>query len=56
MAEVFHNSWASCEPDPRANQPIHAVTAWTGNTPKIALGLSLRTPFTAFPKVVKGGC
>jgi hypothetical protein len=35
---LFHNMRASCETDLMQNHPIHVVTAWIGNTPKIALG------------------
>ncbi|MBX9625597.1 MAG: site-specific integrase [Gemmataceae bacterium] len=38
---LFHNLRASCETDLMQHHPIHVVTAWIGNTPKIALGYYL---------------
>lgn len=38
-----------------ANHPIHVVTAWIGNTPKIALGHYLQALDADFAKAVKGG-
>lgn len=51
--KVFHNMRASCETDLMANHPIHVVTAWIGNTPKIALGHYLQTLDADFEKAVK---
>jgi len=53
--KLFHNMRASCETDLMANHPIHVVTAWIGNTPKIALGHYLQTLDTDFQKAVGGG-
>lgn len=53
--KVFHNMRASCETDLMANHPIHVVTAWIGNTPKIALGHYLQTLDADFEKALKGG-
>ncbi len=53
--KLFHNLRASCETDLMANHPIHVVTAWIGNTPKIALGHYLQTLDADFEKAVKGG-
>jgi len=52
---LFHNLRASCETDLMQNHPIHVVTAWIGNTPKIALGHYLQTLDGDFEKAVKGG-
>ena len=53
--KLFHNLRASCETDLMANHPIHVVTAWIGNTPKIALGHYLQTLDGDFEKARKGG-
>jgi hypothetical protein len=53
--KVFHNLRASCETDLMQHHPIHVVTAWIGNTPKIALGHYLQTLDADFVKAVKGG-
>ncbi len=52
---LFHNLRASCETDLMQNHPIHVVTAWLGNTPRIALGHYLQTLDTDFEKAVTGG-
>ncbi len=52
--KVFHNLRASCETDLMANHPSHVVTAWIGNTPKIALGHYLQTLDSDFQKAVQG--
>jgi integrase len=52
---LFHNLRASCETDLMQRHPIHVVTAWLGNTPKIALGHYLQTLETDFEKAVRGG-
>jgi integrase len=52
---LFHNMRASCETDLMQNHPIHVVTAWVGNTPKIALGHYLQTLDADFEKAVRGG-
>ena len=53
--KMFQNLRASCETDLMANHPIHVVTAWIGNTPKIALGHYLQTLDADFEKALKGG-
>ena len=53
--KLFHNLRASCETDLMANHPIHVVTAWIGNTPKIAPGHYLQTLDADFEKALKGG-
>ena len=52
---LFQNLRASCETDLMQNHPIHVVTAWIGNTPKIALGHYLQTLDADFQKALKGG-
>ena len=52
---LFHNLRASCETDLMQDHPIHVVTAWIGNTPKIALGHYLQTLDGDFEKALKGG-
>ncbi|MBA4062993.1 MAG: hypothetical protein C0501_04660 [Isosphaera sp.] len=52
---LFHNLRASCETDLMRDHPIHVVTAWIGNTPKIALGHYLQTLEADFEKAVRGG-
>ncbi len=52
---LFHNLRASCETDLMQDHPIHVVTAWVGNTPKIALGHYLQTLERDFEKALKGG-
>lgn len=52
---LFQNLRASCEMDLMQSHPIHVVTAWIGNTPKIALGHYLQTLDGDFEKAVKGG-
>ncbi len=51
---LFHNLRASCETDLMQNHPIHVVTAWIGNTPKIALAHYLQTLDADFAKAVGG--
>jgi len=51
---LFQNLRASCETDLMQNHPIHVVTAWIGNTPKIALGHYLQTLEADFEKAVRG--
>ncbi len=51
---LFHNMRASCETDLMQDHPIHVVTAWVGNTPKIALGHYLQTLEGDFEKAVTG--
>ncbi|MFM8274980.1 MAG: hypothetical protein ACKODX_21985 [Gemmata sp.] len=53
--KLFHSMRASCETDPMQNHPIHALTAWIGNAPKIALGHYLQTLDADFAKAVKSG-
>src|SRR5262249_51240576 len=52
---LFHNLRASCETDLMQRHPIHVVTVWIGNTPKIALGHYLQTLDADFEKAVRGG-
>ncbi len=52
---LFHNLRASCETDLAATFPIHVVTAWIGNTPKLALGHYLQTLDAEFEKAARGG-
>jgi integrase len=52
---LFHNLRASCETDLMQNHAIHVVTAWIGNTPKIAIGHYLQTLDADFEKAVRGG-
>ena len=52
---LFHNLRASCETELMQRHPIHVVTAWLGNTPKIALGHYLQTLEMDFEKAVRGG-
>ena len=52
---MFHNLRASCETDLMQDHPIHVVTAWIGNTPKIALGHYLQTLEGDFEKALKSG-
>lgn len=52
---MFHNLRAGCETDLMKHHPIHVVTAWIGNTPKIALEHYLQTLKADFEKAVKGG-
>jgi len=53
--KVFQNLRASCETDLMQNYPIHVVTAWIGNTPKIALGHYLQTLDGDFQKAIHRG-
>jgi len=52
--KIFHNLRASCETDFARHHPIHVVTAWLGNTPKIALNHYLQTQEADFDKAVRG--
>jgi len=52
--KTFHNLRASCETDFARNHPLHVVTAWLGNTPKIALNHYLQTQVTDFEKAIQG--
>lgn len=52
---LFHNLRASRETDLMQSFPIHVVTAWLGNTPKIALAHYLQTLDADFDKAVRGG-
>jgi len=51
---LFQALRASCETDLMQDHPIHVVTAWIGNTPKIALGHYLQTLEADFAKAVRG--
>jgi hypothetical protein len=50
----FHNLRASCETDLVQEHPIHVVTAWLGNTPKIALSHDLQTQANDLEKAIRG--
>ncbi len=52
---LFHNMRASCETDLMRDHSIHVVTAWIGNTPRIALGHYLQTNEADFEKALRGG-
>ncbi len=51
---LFHNMRASCETDLMQDHGIHVVTAWLGNTPKIALQHYLQTLDRDFEKAILG--
>jgi hypothetical protein len=51
---LFRNLRASYETDLVQNHPIHVVTAWVGNTPRIALGHYLQTLEADFEKAIGG--
>ena len=51
---LFHNMRASCETDLMQDHGIHVVTAWLGNTPKIALQHYLQTLDRDFEKAIRG--
>ena len=51
---LFHNMRASCETDLMQDHGIHVVTAWLGNTPKVALNHYLQTLERDFEKAIKG--
>jgi integrase len=51
----FHNLRASCETDLAGKEPLHNVTAWLGNTPKVAMKHYLQTIDSDFDRVTKGG-
>jgi len=50
---LFHNLRASCETDLMEKHRIHVVTAWIGNTPKIALTRFLQTLEGDFAKAAE---
>jgi len=50
----FHNLRASCETDLAGKEPLHNVTAWLGNTPRVALQHYLQTLDSDFDRVTKG--
>jgi len=52
---LFQNLRASRETDLMKSFPIHVVTAWIGNTPKIALAHYLQTLDGDFERAVRGG-
>lgn len=52
--KLFQNLRSSCETDLMQYHPIHVVTAWLGNTPKIALGHYLQTLDRDFEKAIGG--
>ncbi len=51
---LFQALRASCETDLMRDHPIHVVTAWIGNTPKIALGHDLQTLDADFETAIRG--
>ncbi len=51
---LFHNLRASRETELAADFPLHVVTAWLGNTPKIALKHYLMVAESDFAKAVAG--
>lgn len=53
--KLFQNLRASCETDLMQHHPIHVVTAWMGNTPRIALTHYLQTLERDFEKATQGG-
>ena len=53
--KLFHNLRASCETHLIPHHPLHVVTAWLGNTPKIALAHDLQSLDRNFDKAVRGG-
>ena len=50
---IFHNLRASRETELAADYPIHVVTAWLGNTPKIAMRHYLMATEADFDKAVQ---
>ena len=52
---LLHSLRANCETDLMQHHPFHVVTAWLGNTPKIAVGHYLQTLDADFEKAVQGG-
>ena len=52
---LFHAMRASRETELAANYPVHVVTAWLGNTPRIALKHYLMTTETDFDRAAGGG-
>lgn len=51
---LFQALRASCETDLMEKHSIHVVTAWVGNTPRIALGHYLQTLDGDFEKAIRG--
>jgi len=49
---LFHNLRASCETELAAKFPVHVVTAWLGNTPKVAMRHYLQVTDADFQKAV----
>jgi len=52
-SRIFHNLRASRETELTADYPIHVVTAWLGNTPKIAMRHYLMATEADFDKAVQ---
>ena len=52
---LFQNLRASCETDLMASHPIHAVTAWIGNSPTVAMKHYLQVLDADFDKASRGG-
>lgn len=51
---LFHNLRASCETDLMAAHPIHVITEWLRNTPRVALKHYRQTLNADFEKAVRG--
>lgn len=52
---LFHNLRASRETELAADYPLHVVTGWLGNTPKIAMKHYLQTTDADFERAAKSG-
>ena len=52
---LFHNMRATRETELASDYPIHVVTAWLGNTPRIALKHYLQVTDADFERAAKGG-
>jgi integrase len=52
---LFHSMRASRETELAADYPLHVVTAWLGNTPRIALKHYLQVTDADFEKAAQGG-
>ena len=53
--KLFHNLRSSRETELTQGHPIQVVTAWLGNTPRIALKHYLQVTDADFEKAIKGG-
>jgi len=52
---LFHNLRASRETELAADFPVHVVTAWLGNTPRVAMKHYLQVTDSDFERASKGG-